>query len=152
MSFEIRIVEYQDKRLAGIKVQTNMENSTKDCSALWRVFTPRMAEINKDPKESFGVSVMLNENDFDYWAAMELVPGVPLPDGLQCVDILPGTYVCCIVPSIEKLGDVYMYLYMDWLKSQTKYALNQGANSFERYPCPWQPDTPFEIYMPIKKL
>jgi len=151
VSYEVKIVEYQAKHLAGIKVQTNMQNSTKDCSAIWAAFASSMLTINKDAKESFGVSVMLNENDFDYWAAVEVVPNQPLPDGVQCVDILPGTYLRCTVPSIEKLSDVYMYLYLVWPKSQTEYVLNQEANSFECYPSTWQANTSFDVFMPVKK-
>jgi hypothetical protein len=33
-----------------------------------------------------------------------------------------------------------------------RYVLNQGANAFERYPCPWRPDMLFEFYISVKKL
>ena len=151
MAFETVIVEYPAKHLVGMKVQTNMQKSFEDSPKVWQDFTPRMAEVNKEPKESFGVSVMINENDFDYWAALESTPQAPLPDGMGTVGVSFGTYVRCTVPSIEKLGDVYMYLYTTWIQGQPGYVVDLGANAFELYPYPWQSNTPFEVFMPIKK-
>ena len=150
--FEIKIVEYPTKQLAGMKIQTNMQKAMEDCPKVWETFMPHMAEVNKEPKESFGVSVMINENDFEYWAALEIAPHSPLPDGMQTVGLTSGTYACCTVPSIEKLGDAYMYLYTTWIQgqSQSGFVMDSEANAFERY-YDWDPSKPFEIYMPIKK-
>jgi len=151
MGFEVRILEYPAKCLAGMSVRTSMQKSSEDCTKAWAVFMPRMSEVNSQPSESFGVSVMINENDFDYWTALEMAVGSPLPVGMQTVDISAGTYACCTVPSIEKLGDAYMYIYTEWLKANPEYALNMESHCFELYPHNWNPSVGFEIYMPIKK-
>jgi len=153
LTFETVIVEYPAKRLVGMKVRTNMQSAMEDCYGAWNAFMPRMAEVNGEPEESFGVSVMINENDFDYWTALEATTQGPLPDGMQVVNIASGTYVRCTVPNMEKLGDAYIYLYTTWNQSQShaEYVLDMEVGSFERYPCDWQPDTPFEIYAPLKK-
>jgi AraC family transcriptional regulator len=151
MSFEVKILEYPAKHLAGVKVRTDMQKSLEDCQRAWAMFMPRMNEVNSQPLESFGISVMINENDFNYWAALELAAGTSLPDGMQTVDISAGTYARCTVPSIEKLGDAYMYLYTGWLKTNPEFALNMESHCFELYPCNWNPSVGFEIYMPIRK-
>jgi predicted transcriptional regulator YdeE len=150
MSFEINTMNYPAKRLAGINIRTSMQKSLEDCPKAWEMFMPRMAEINAHPNESFGVSVWLGEDSFDYWAALELERGKPLPEGLQTVNIYDGLYARCIVPTIEKLGEAYMYLYTDWFKANPEYALNTESNCFELYPRNWNPGAPFDIYMPIK--
>ena len=151
MGFEVKILEYSAKQLAGMKVRTNMQKSAEDCTKAWAAFMPRMHEVNSQPPESFGVSVMINESEFDYWTALEIAVGSTLPDGMQTVDIFAGTYAMLTVPSIEKLGEAYMHIYTDWLKANPEYALNMGSHSFELYPGNWNPGMGFEIYMPIRK-
>jgi len=116
------------------------------------MFMPRMKEIASQPIESFGASAMINENDFDYYAALEIADGAPLPDGMETLDIPAGTYACCFVPSVEKLGEAYMYLYTDWLKANPEYALDAGnPHCFELYPSNWNLGVGFELLMPVRK-
>lgn len=68
--FEIKVVEFPTKQLMGIKVRTNMAKAKEDCQALWQNFCPQLPKIYG--KESYGVSIMLNAQDFDYWAALRL--------------------------------------------------------------------------------
>ncbi|MDR0499037.1 MAG: GyrI-like domain-containing protein [Holophagales bacterium] len=150
VKFETSIVEFPTKKLVGMKVRTSMEKAGADGGALWQAFTPRMSEVCKEPKGMFGVSVMVSESEFDYWAALEMTPEEPLPEGMGEVTILKGAYVRCTVPSIEKMGDAYMYLYTEWSGGQTKYVINQEASAFEHMPGDWQMGKPFDIYVPIK--
>jgi AraC family transcriptional regulator len=152
MTFEVAIVEYPAKRVAGLKIETNMQNAMQDCPKAWEAFMPRMTEVDKEAKEAFGVSVIIDENEFGYWAALEIGQNQAIPDGMSAVEISAGTYACCTVPSMEKLGDAYMYLFDAWIKGQGQggYTYNMKANTFERY-CDWDPSKPFEIYMPVMK-
>jgi len=154
MGFKVKITKYPAKHLAGMKVRTNMQKSTEDCPKLWGTFMTRMHEIKGQPVESFGVSEIIDDTDFDtfdYWAALELLGNTPLPEGMGTVDIKPGTYARCIVPKIEKLGEAYMYLYKDWLKANPQYVPNIKHNCFELYPGNWNPGVGLDIYMPIQK-
>lgn len=151
--FEVTIVEYPAKRLTGTKVSTTMQKAMQDCPALWHTFGPRIGELltaDSDCQGAYGISVMLNAEDFDYWAAVETSAAVPAD--MAQIDIPAGPYASCTVPSIDKLGDAYMYIYGEWPKSQTAYACNEQALSFELYPTEWQPSDPFKIYMPLKKI
>ncbi|MCL1892919.1 MAG: GyrI-like domain-containing protein [Holophagaceae bacterium] len=151
MDFKIVIVDYPAKQLVGVKVLTNMKTAIEDCPKAWQNFMPRMTEVCSSPQESFGVSVMLNENDFEYWAAVEMNPQLPMPEGLEMVSIKSGTYACCTVPTIERLGEAYTYIFSTWLQGQSEYVANYEANSFELYQTNWQPSSPFEICMAVKK-
>lgn len=145
--FNVTIVEYPAKRLTGIKVRTNMAKAQEDCLALWQRFCP---DCTQDmPAAAFGVSVMLDAENFDYWAAVEDKDG-RLPADLEHVDIPAGKYAVCSVPNLASIGEAYMFIFQKWLASQQAYAYNEQAPSFELYPPHWSPENPFEIYMGIK--
>ena len=152
--YNVTVVENPKKHLAGLKVRTSMQNGMTDCPALWEVFGPRMGELlppGTDCTGFYGVSVMLDAEAFDYWAALEVAADAAIPEGMACIDIPAQPYAVCTVPSIDKLGEAYMYIYGDWPKSQTQYMCDEQAPSFELYSATWQPTDPFEIYIPIKK-
>lgn len=92
---------------------------------------------------------MLNTEDFYYWAAVELDLSGPLPSGLEEFELSAGLYAKAAVPSLDKLGPAYTYLYEDWLKGQPGYHARLEAPSFELYPSGWQITDAFEILMPI---
>ena len=145
--FTVTIVEYPAKRLTGIKVRSNMAKAQEDCLALWQRFCP---DCTQDmPAAAFGVSVMLDAENFDYWAAVEDKDG-RLPADLEHVDIPAGKYAVCSVPNLASIGEAYMFIFQKWLASQQAYAYNEQAPSFELYPPHWSPENPFEIYVGIK--
>ncbi len=137
MTYNISIVEFPAKKLVGMKVRTNMQNASTDCSAIWQTFGPRSVEISGGAcvgKECYGVSVMVNENDFDYWAASEVLTDGDLPDGMEVINIPAGLYAKCSVAGLAKLSEAYSYLYCQWPNEQSEYALNMQGASFEIYP------------------
>ena len=146
--FEVSIVDYSAKQLVGIKVRTSMAKAQQDCPALWQNFCPHMPDIFAT--NGYGISIMLNAQDFDYWAAAEAPEGV-CPPGLEHVAIPAGSYARCIVPNLESLGAGYMFMYQTWLAAQTEWKLNEQAPCFELYPADWNPTTPFEVYMPVAR-
>ena len=146
--FEVTVVDFAAKQLVGIKVRTSMAKAKQDCPALWQKFCPQLPDIFM--KESYGISIMLNAHDFDYWAAAETSEGV-CPAGLEPVGIPAGPYARCLVPNLESIGDGYMFLYQTWLAAQTEWKLNEQAPCFELYPADWNPSMPFEVYMPVAR-
>ena len=154
MSFEITVVEFPATHLIGMKVRTNMQNAQKDCPAIWQTFGPRIIEIPGGDcvgKGAYGISVMVNENDFDYWAAVESQTESPLPDDMDTIDIPAGHYARCSIASLEKLGEAYMFVYGPWIQGQNEFTLDMSGVSFELYPSHWNPGEAFEIYVPVKK-
>jgi AraC family transcriptional regulator len=145
--FNVTIVEYPAKRLTGIKVRSNMAKAQEDCPALWQRFCTDYAQVM--PTASYGVTVMANAEDFDYWAAVEDKDG-RLPDDLKHVDIPAGKYAVCSVPSLASIGEAYMFIFQNWFASQQTYAYDEQSLSFELYPSHWSVENPFEIYVGIK--
>lgn len=152
--YAVTVVEYPAKRLVGVKVVTTMQRAKTDCPALWQTFCPRASELFKSAGECkgfFGVSVMINTEEFEYWAATEIESSADIPAGMARIDIPAGQYAKCAVPSLEKLGDVYMHLYSDWLKEHPAYAYDERHPCFELYPPNWQVNDSFDVFMAVKK-
>ena len=146
--FEVSVVNYAAKQLVGIKVRTSMAKAKEDCPALWQNFCPKMQKIEEG--EGYGISVMINEQDFDYWAAAEAPKGA-CPEGLEPVELPAGDYARCVVPNLESIGAGYMFMYQTWLAAQGDWKLNEQAPCFELYPADWNPAMPFELFMPVKR-
>ncbi len=154
MSFEIAVVEFPATHLIGMKVRTTMQKAQADCPAIWQTFGPRIVEIPGGDcigKGAYGVSVMLNENDFDYWVAVEAASNAAVPKDMATFEIPDGLYAKCSVASLEKLGEAYMYVYSQWVSGQSEYGLNMQAPCFELYPPNWRLEDAFEIYVPVMK-
>ena len=145
--FNVTIVEYPAKRLTGIKVRSNMAKAQEDCPALWQRFSSSYAQVM--PAAAYGVTVMVNAEDFDYWAAVEDKDGRQ-PADMEHVDIPAGKYAVCSVPNLASIGEAYMFIFQKWLASQQAHAYNEQSPSFELYPPHWSPENPFEIYVGIK--
>jgi len=150
--FNTTVVDYPKKHLIGMKMRTTMEKAATDCPVLWQTFGPRLESIlAEDCQGSYGICVMLDMVNFDYWAAVEYDPSLDLPEGLDRYEISAGPYARASVPNLEKMGPAYMYLYEEWPKSQSGYIINMQAPGFEFYPPNWQPNEPLEIYVPLIK-
>lgn len=150
--YKVKVVEFPEKRLVGMKVSTTMSKAEVDCPAIWHTFGPRIVEIvSGNCPGSYGLSIMLNEQDFDYWAAVESDFADPLPGGMARIKIPAGLYAKAEVPNLESLGPAYMYLYDKWLKDQSEYTADYKAAGFEFYPPNWQPAEALEIFMPLIK-
>ena len=145
--FEIKVVDFPAKQLMGIKVRTNMAKAKVDCSALWQSFCPQMPKIYG--KESYGVSIMLNAQDFDYWAAVEADEQIPA--GIETTAIPSGSYARCTVPNLESIGAGYLFLYQTWVGAQQEWKINEQGPCFELYAADWNPGMPIDLFMPVKR-
>ena len=146
--FEITVVDVAALQLVGIKVRTTMAKAKEDCSALWHSFCPAMQKLAEG--KGYGISVMINEQDFEYWAAAEAPTGA-CPAGLEPVELPAGSYARCVVPNLESIGAGYMFMYQTWLGGQQEWKLNEQAPCFELYPADWNPSMPFDLFMPVKR-
>lgn len=157
MDFQFTVVELPEIQVAGMTVETNMEKAMIDCPALWHTFGPRIcselancAEISKTG-ESYGISKMIDENRFTYWAAVQTTRINTLPDDFKTMAIPAGLYVKATVPSLEKLGEAMTAMYMQWPQSQTEYQIDMQGVCLELYGLNWQPNDPLEIYAQVIK-
>lgn len=151
--FTIAIVERPALKTAGLKVATDMQQCAADCSRLWeKEFGPRMMNFPADPKypnESYGVSIMIDQNRFDYWAVMPLREGATIPEGMEPLDIAGGIYAECRLNSLKELGDAYNYIYTDWAPKQDKHVLNMQGACYELYTPDFMKTGMFTIYCPL---
>lgn len=146
------VVDYPAKRLIGMNVLTSMRKASVDCPALWQSFGQRVSEfLVGGCKGSYGLSIMINAEDFYYWTAIDAYLLKTVPEGMKRIDIPDGQYAVCPAPNLEKVAETYMFLYETWLKGQSEYVLNEQVPCFEQYPPNWQPSDAFEIFMPVKK-
>jgi AraC family transcriptional regulator len=110
-----------------------------------------MSEIPTGGKSAaFGVSVMVNDNDFDYWATIEAAPDTAVPAGMDTIGISASLYVRTTT-SMDKLGEAFMYVYTQWVHEQSEYTLDMQGACFELYPPNWQPSGAVEVYSPVVK-
>ena len=154
-SYTATIVSYPAKHLIGINVLTSMQKASVDCPALWQAFDTRISgslSTGCACKGCYGVSVMLNAEEFYYWAAVEADLLKELPPGMEHIDIQAGQYARCLVPDLKNVADAYMFLYGAWLSNQSEYALNEHAPCFEQYPPNWQLSDSCGVFMPIRKI
>lgn len=156
-TFSVSVSQRPQLRLFGLSVRTSMTDAFKDCPHLWeKVFAPRMHEVSgKKPGEygpCYGVSVMLDAQRFDYWAAMPPREGVALPQGMRQIELPAGLYASCLAPSLAQLGEAYTYLYESWAKNAADYAPNMQAPCFEYYDERFLESGAFEIAMPVLKV
>ena len=152
--YQVTVVECPARHLTGMKVRTTMSKAQQDCSGLWYSFGPRIGELlsaDSGCPGSYGISVMLSAEDFDYWAAVETAASIAVPAGMATIDLPAGWYAKCTVPGLEKIGEGYTWLYETWPQSQGEYTYDERAACFELYPANWQPTEAFEIYMPLKQ-
>ncbi len=145
--FEVSVIDYPGKDLLGIKVRTTMAKAKEDCGALWHSFCPKMQEVGEG--EGYGISVMINAQDFDYWAAAEAPKGAA-PAGVEAVTIPAGAYARCTVPNLASIGAGYMFMYQTWPAGQQDWKIDEQRPCFEMYAADWAPDMPLDLYMPVK--
>ncbi len=151
--FTVTVVEYPATRLIGLKVRTSMQKAETDCMAVWETFGPRMGELLGDGggRGSYGVSVMLNAEEFEYWAAVPTAPSAAVPAGMAGFDLPAGLFAKTTAASLEALKEAYMFLYETWAKSQKEYAVDYQGPCFELYPPNFQMTDSFEVFMPVRK-
>ena len=150
--FKINVVEREAYHTVGLKVRTTMAQAHPDAVKLWeKDFGPRMPEIQGFPTFSFGSSVMVDEEHFDYWATMPLPAGAPVPQGMSTLDLPAGLYAECQVPSLNELAAAYMFIYQGWLPASEYEYPAFNAASYELYPADHLQTGRLTLYMPVRR-
>ena len=155
MDFKFAVLEFPETKVAGIKIESDMNNAQKDCAALWKSFDSRIhGELSRhkslpEMPDKYGVFKIINKDRFAYWAAVNINSTDKIPSDLEILNIPLGMYVTCQVPGIAKLEEAYKALYEDWPPTQIDYAIDNKGICFERYPNSWKKDELFEIYVAV---
>ena len=151
--FSVAIVTRPTIKTAGLAVRTTMQLAAVDCPHLWeKEFGPRMMDFPVNPElpgQSYGVSVMVDEVTFDYWAVMPIAPGATVPEDMDVLTLAGGLYAECHINSLEQLKDAYAYIYMDWPTTQARYALDMTGASYELYTADWLTSGKLTVYCPL---
>jgi predicted transcriptional regulator YdeE len=150
--FEIAVIDYPAKRLAGFRTQTTIPAASYDCSPLWQRF---YSETKKLPgwknKKSYGLFIKTNPYiSLDFWTASEVASGVPVPEGMDVLELPPGKFVRCLVPMASDILMAYHTVYSTWYLSQQEYDIDMQSACFELYPPKWTPNDAFDLFVPLK--
>lgn len=149
--YNINVVNCEPMKIVGLKVRTNMATSADDCPQLWGAsFGPRMKEVASFPAPSYGVSTMVDEVNFDYWAAMPWREGDPIPAGMEVMELPGGFYAECHLESLKDLAMAYQYMFSVWPQLQSGYEY-YDAPSYELYPQDYAETGRLSLYMAVKK-
>ena len=160
MRYTYSVVTLPEVLAAGISIQTDMQKAQTDCPALWQQFGPLMAQEMADHPyvldgQSYGISIMQNEQAFTYWAALGVKPDTTedmLPTGVRLVRMAAGDYVQCTVPNLEQIGSAYEELYSEWPATQHTHQLDMSKPGFEAYQKNCDGSIPFALYAPLLKV
>ena len=156
-TFAVSVSQRPSVRLFGVSVSTSMSKIAVDGHQLWeKVFAPRIHEVSgKKPDEyhgpSYGLCIMTDEQHLEYWAAAPAREGLSLPEGMREVELPAGLYAGCLVPSLDRIGEAYAYLYETWPKTQKEYAPSMHLPCFEYYDSRFCESGAFEVYAPVLK-
>jgi predicted transcriptional regulator YdeE len=150
---QVAVVNRPAIRTAGFKVRTDMAKASRDCPGLWEErFGPVMETFPADPArpdESYGVSVMVDDSAFDYWAVMPIADGADIPEGMDVLTLPEGIYAECALASLSELGDALNYIYGPWIAGQEKLTLNMQGACYERYTSDFSNSGRLVIYCPL---
>ena len=149
----VSIVDRPEIKTAGLKVRTTMAKASQDCPSIWQNdFGPRMEAFPADPafpNQSYGLSIMLDSETFDYWAVMPLAPGADVPEGMDTITIPGGKYAECHLESLAQLGEAYTYIYGPWAAGQSGYGMNMQGICYELYTDEYMKTGKLSIYCPL---
>lgn len=152
--FTVEIVQRPAIHVAGFRVRTAMSDVGVTCAKLWdEKFMPVMSNLPFDPAQeagTYGVSVGVDHNTIDYYAAFPLKKGTPVPAGMEEVDLAAGTYCVCRVKTMPEIGEAFMYIYSEWPKTQDKYDLDFRLPCYEFYAKDFPQTGVTTIYCPVK--
>lgn len=148
--YQIDVITREAFTIVGVSVQTNMNDSAQDCPRLWsETFGPRMEEIPSFAGPAFGVSVIHDEDRFDYWAGLLHLPGRPVPEGMATLDLAGGLYACCHLDGLPGLAMAYRYFCHVW-EPGSDYEFVLDAPCYELYPANHMQTGRLSLYMPVR--
>jgi predicted transcriptional regulator YdeE len=131
---KITIEDLPERLLLGNWMRLNINTVAEDYPILWAAFSRRIAKIgNLADRPLYGVCANHQiGGSFDYWTAIEILPGTPNLNGMFPFPIPAGAYACLFKPQGATLIDSYASIYKS-LDLLDDYALNRQSPSFELY-------------------
>ncbi|MDR0882035.1 MAG: GyrI-like domain-containing protein [Candidatus Adiutrix sp.] len=149
--YRIDVVQREAVQVVGLRVRTNVADSSLTCPRLWsETFGPRMEEVSTFAGDSYGVSVMADETSFDYWAALLYFPDQPIPRGMETLTIPGGLYAGCHLDGLPGLAMAYQYIYHIWGPG-SDYEFILEAPCYELYPADHMQTGCLSLYMPVRE-
>jgi predicted transcriptional regulator YdeE len=150
--FEIAVIDYPAKRLAGFRTQTTIPAASYDCSPLWQKFYSETKKLQGwKNKKSYGLFIKTNPYiSLDFWTASEIATDVPIPKGMDVLELSPGKFARCLIPMASDILMAYHTVYSTWYLSQKEYDIDMEAACFELYPPKWTPSDAFDLFVPLK--
>lgn len=146
--FTIEVVTREAVRVVGMKVRTDMASAPDDCPRLWReIFGPRMPEVATFPGPSYGASLMVDEEHFDYWAALPYREGDPVPPGMALLDLAGGLYAECRLESLADLAAGYQFLFES---RSDRYEARFDVPGYEFYPADHMSTGRLSLCVPLR--
>jgi predicted transcriptional regulator YdeE len=150
--FEIAVIDYPAKRLAGFRTHTTIPAASYDCSPLWQRFYFETKNLpGWKNKKSYGLFIKTNPYiSLDFWTASEVSSGVLIPEGMDVLELPPGKFARCLIPMASDTLMAYHTVYSTWFLSQKEYDIDMESACFELYPPKWTPNDAFDLFVPLK--
>lgn len=148
-----RIVNRPDFIVAGLKVRAGDQ---EDIKALWAQFAGRAAELRQAAVsgQTYGLIDNFDEEsgEFDYLAGVEVRAADQAPEDMEVWQLLAQNYA--VFPTtLSTLMQTMSQAYESWLPG-SNYRRAPGPE-FELYGDnfePDDPDSPFQLYIPVEPL
>ena len=152
-----RIETLTDKKLIGKRMRMSLSNNKT--GELWRSFMPRRREIrNKLTSEMFSMQVYngpvdfgnLNQ-EFEKWAAVEVLDFDSIPDGMETFTLKGGLYAVFPYKGSSTDNTIFQFIFGTWLPASNYLVDNRPHFEIlgDKYKNA-DPDSEEDIWIPIK--
>jgi AraC family transcriptional regulator len=149
---EIKIIEKSGFTVVGMLYHGKNENN--EIPQMWQALGPRTGEIENraDDTVAYGISANVNmeTGKFDYVAGFEVSSAVEVPDGMVAFEV-PGGKYAVFTTTLPKIGETFDNAHHTGLPEAGHQPA--GGPEFELYDerfDPQDPDSVFDLYIPIK--
>ena len=151
-TFKITVNDVPRKHLVGNWMSLNVATDQEDYALLWQVFLNRLNQVPELGNEAgYGVCANLKENlECNYWTAIEVHPGMPVPKGMVPITVSDGPYACLVSGHRVNLDEAYDYLCNQWERSQGTFMVDRLKPCFEQYDRNGGQTGGFKLYVPLK--
>ncbi len=146
-----------EKYLAGKRMTMSLADDKT--GQLWGSFMPRRGELKQVGTDLFSLQVYDDnyfphfnpQNKFEKWAAIEVVPGSPIPEGLEGLVLDSGLYAVFVHKGLHTDTRTFEYIFSTWLP-QADFVLDNRPH-FEVLGPKYKtgdPGSEEEIWIPVR--
>jgi len=156
---EPRIETLQDKKLIGTNLTISLTNNKT--GEIWKNFMPRRKEITNNLSNDL-ISMAIYKpnhfadfkptNEFEKWAAIEVVDFKSIPNGMETFTLKGGLYAVFDYKGSSTDMSIFQYIFGTWIP-KSDYILDDRPH-FEILGNKYKnadPDSEEEIWIPIKR-